>query len=208
MKNDTTVLSGQHTEIGVEALIQYFTAYFPLNEKEKNEVKRLFKKRTIKRRGFLLQQGDVCKYNSFVVRGCFKMYAPDAAGKEHNLEFTPENGWSCDFQSFYSEQPSRLYIEALEPSTVFQIAHDDLLYLFTNYHKFDRNFRIIMERKYIDFQNRILHSISSTAEERYLSFVLQNPELVNRIPNTQIASYLGITPEFLSKIRRKLLSNI
>lgn len=189
-----------------ETLIHFFNNFFPLDEEERAEVVRLFSQKNVRRKGYLLQEGDVCKHYFFIISGCFKQFAVDPSGKEHNLQFAAENDWISDLHSFYSEEPSRLYIEAVEPSTVLQIHHDDLLYLFINYHKFDRNFRIITERKYINFQNRILQNISSTAEERYVSFLTQFPELVNRIPNTQIASYLGITPEFLSKIRKKIVS--
>lgn len=96
-------------------------------------------------------------------------------------------------------------IEAVEACEVLQITHENLLYLYTNYHKFDRNFRIIIERKYIEFQNRILETISVPAEERYQNFMKQYPDLIQRLPNTQIASYLGITPEFLSKIRKQII---
>lgn len=161
-----------------------------------------FTEKKIKRRGFILQHGDVCKHFTFIVSGCFKMYVIDQAGKEHNLQFEVENGWIADLASFYSEKPSVVYIEAIEPSEVLQIRHDDLLDLYIHYHKFDRNFRIIVERKYIALQNRVLQNISFTAEQRYQNFLEQYPHLSNRLPNTQIASYLGITPEFLSKIRK------
>ncbi|MCC9064894.1 Crp/Fnr family transcriptional regulator [Flavobacterium piscisymbiosum] len=190
----------------IEQLIRFFNGYFALNEKECEEVIRLFSQRNIRRKGYILQEGDVCRHYFFIISGCFKMFAVDPAGKEHNLQFAAENDWISDLHSFYSQEPSRMYIEAIEPSIVLQIEHDDLLYLFINYHKFDRNFRIITERKYINFQNRILQNISSTAEERYVSFTKQYPAMINRIPNTQIASYLGITPEFLSKIRKKIVT--
>jgi CRP-like cAMP-binding protein len=190
----------------IETLIRFFNDFFPLDQEEREEVVRLFSQRTVRRKGYLLQEGDICKYYFFIVSGCFKQFAVDPSGKEHNLQFAAENEWISDLHSFYAEEPSRLYIEAIEPSVVLQIQHDDLVYLFINYHKFDRNFRIITERKYINFQNRILQNISSTAEERYLSFLKQFPGLLNRIPNTQIASYLGITPEFLSKIRKKIVT--
>jgi CRP-like cAMP-binding protein len=189
-----------------DQLIGFFNRFFALDEKECEEVIRLFSPRNIRRKGYLLQEGDVCRHYYFIVSGCFKMFAVDPSGKEHNLQFSAENDWISDLHSFYAEEPSRLYIEAIEPSLVLQIQHEDLLYLFINYHKFDRNFRIITERKYINFQNRILQNISSTAEERYLSFIKQYPALLNRVPNTQIASYLGITPEFLSKIRKKIVT--
>ncbi|WP_324680257.1 Crp/Fnr family transcriptional regulator [Hymenobacter sp. GOD-10R] len=187
----------------LKALSQYFrNDYFPLTQQEEEELTRHFTERKVKRRSFLLQEGEVCRYASFVVAGCFKLYAVDKSGKEHNLLFAVENEWITDLASFYAEQPTRVYIEAVEPATVLQIKRDDLLDLFTRYHKFDRNFRILVERGYIDLQNRILQSISATAEERYQNFLTQYPHWANRLPNTQIASYLGITPEFLSKVRK------
>ncbi|MCE7042606.1 Crp/Fnr family transcriptional regulator [Dyadobacter sp. CY312] len=137
------------------------------------------------------------------------MYTVDKNRNEHNIQFAAENDRTAarrifDLSSFYSEKPSLFYIEALEPSLILQIEHKDLLDLFTHHHKFDRNFRIIIEQKFIELQNRLLGNISSTAEERYLAFLEQYPELSNRIANTQIASYLGITPEFLRKIRKDI----
>ena len=191
--------------LALTALIKYFDDLFPLNSEEREQVYAQFKERQIKRRGFILQEGDVCKHFTFVVSGCLKMYVIDLAGKEHNLQFAIENEWISDLVSFYQEIPSNVYIEAIEPSLIVQVKHDDLLSLYTRFHKFDRNFRIILERKYIELQNRTLQNISVTAEERYRYFMAHHPELANRLPNTQIASYLGITPEFLSKIRKELI---
>jgi len=190
--------------LSAKVLIKYFDNLFPLNSEEREQVYINFKERSIKRRGFILQQGDVCKNFTFIVSGCFKMYVIDLSGKEHNLQFAAENDWISDLASFYQVIPSNVYIEAIEPSVVFQVKHDDLLSLYTRFHKFDRNFRIILERKYIELQNRTLQNISVTAEERYKHFCAHNPTLAARLPNTQIASYLGITPEFLSKIRKEI----
>ncbi|MEN5435426.1 Crp/Fnr family transcriptional regulator [Sphingobacterium faecium] len=192
-----------HTEQLFVRLIDHFKQFFHLNNTEQEEIERLFTSRVIKRKQYLLQEGEVCQHYSFVVSGCFRMFAVDSNFREHNLQFAAEDDWITDFQSFYDQSPSKLYIEAIEPSTVIQIKHEDLLYLYINYHKFDRNFRIITERKLIDYQNRILQNISSTADDRYEAFLKQYPHLINRLPNTQIASYLGITSEFLSKIRKK-----
>ncbi|KAA6438788.1 Crp/Fnr family transcriptional regulator [Dyadobacter sediminis] len=187
-------------------LIEYFKQYFPLAEKERAEINRLFVEKQVKRRHFILQQGDVCQYYTFVISGCFKMYHVDQKGVEHNLQFVAERDWIADLSSFYSEKPSLMYIEAIEPSVILQIKKPDLLYLFINHHKFDRNFRIITEQKYIELQNRVLENISSSGEQRYQSFLARYPHLLNRLPNSQIASYLGITPEFLSKIRKSIVS--
>ena len=193
------------TLISTDILIESFKKVFPLTAKEKEELIARFTERHVKRRGFILQQGDVCKHFTFIVSGCFKMFAMDQAGKEHNLQFASENDWIADLASFYAQKASGVYIEAMEPAVVLQIEHQDLLGLYVDYHKFDRNFRIIVERKYIELQNRVLQNISITAELRYQNFLEQHPHLANRLPNTQIASYLGITPEFLSKIRKGLI---
>jgi CRP-like cAMP-binding protein len=186
------------------ALFQYFEKIFPLNMQERQEIRSRFTERNVKRRGMILQQGDVCKHFTFVVKGCFKMYVVDMAGKEHNLQFALENEWITDLYSFYEAKLSNVYIEAMEPSLVLQIKHDDLLELYIMYHKFDRNFRIIVERKYIELQNRILQNISLTANIRYINFIEDHPQLAQRLPGSQIASYLGITPEFLSKVRKEI----
>jgi CRP/FNR family transcriptional regulator, anaerobic regulatory protein len=140
------------------------------------------------------------------------MFAVDQKGTEHNLLFAAENDrpearWIADIGSFHSGRPSQLFIEAIESSTVIQIEQQDLYFLYENIPKLDRIFKVIIEDKYVELQNRLLQTISSTAQERYLSFLEQYPALALRLPNTQIASYLGITPEFLSKIRKNLASS-
>lgn len=186
----------------VDHLIAYFAQYIPLREIEKNDLKNRTVEKRVKRRQFILQEGDVCKHYTFVVSGCLKMYGVDSEGVEHNIQFASENEWIADIASFHSGKGSRFYIEAIEPSVVLQIDQVNLIYLYHNHPKFDRIFRVINENRFIELQNRVLQNISSTAEERYFMFLEQYPKLANRLPNTQIASYIGITPEFLSKIRR------
>lgn len=185
----------------MENIINHFNKYLSLDREEIEVLTRHITKRNIKRRQFLLQEGDVCKFFTYVQSGCFKMYGVDDKGAEHNLVFAAEDDWISDIGSLHNETPSQLYIEAIEPSVVLQISKGDLWYLYTNYPKFDRNFRVIIENKYIELQNRLLQMFSATAIDRYESFVNQYPNLANRLPNTQIASYLGITAEFLSKIK-------
>ncbi len=188
----------------INKLFSSFDNYLPLDDIEQEDLANRFIERKIKRRQFILQEGDVCKHYTFVAEGCFKKFHVDKNGAEHNLQFAAENDWIMEIDSFYNENPSRVYIEAIEPSVILQIKKPDLLYLFTNNPKFDRNFRVIVENRFVEMENRVLQTISSTAEERYLSFNNQYPHLIQRLPNTQIASYLGITPEFLSKIRKDL----
>lgn len=187
----------------IESLISYFDNYLRLNEEEKAFVRKNFFEKRVRRRQFILQEGDVCRLNTFVAEGCFRMYLVDEKGREHNLQFAVENWWIGDIGSFHSEKPSKLYIEAMENSIILQIRKEDQLRLFVEHPKFNRIFRVFTENALVSFQNRVLQNISSTAEERYLDFIARYPHLFNRISNVQIASYLGVTPEFLSTIRKK-----
>lgn len=190
--------------MSIQKLISYFDNYFALNDNEKEELSRRVTERKIKRRQFILQENDVCRRYTFIIEGCFKMYGVDKSGKEHNIQFAAENDWITDIGSFHSLKPSKLYIEAIEPSLILQIERENLISLYINYRKFDSIFRVIIENKFVELQNRVLGDISSTAEERYVTFLEQYPKLSNRLPSTQIASYIGITPEFLSKIRKDI----
>ena len=193
--------------MNTEPVVKYFSKILPLNEAEKNAVDKAFKARRIKRRQFILQEGDICKLNTFVVEGCFRMYFVDEKGKEHNVQFAIENWWIGDIGSFHSEEPSKLYIEAIENSVILQIKKQHQLDLFVNYPKFNRIFRVFTENALVAYQRRLLQNMSSTAEERYLDFMERYPFFFNRISNVQIASFLGITPEFLSTLRKNLVKS-
>lgn len=198
--------------MSLQPLIDHFGSYIPLNEAEKQLLDGRVTQRLIRRRQAILQEGFPCKHYSFVVTGCFRLFGVDSKGVEHNLQFAAENDrpadqWIADIGSFHSGKPSQLFIEAIEPSTVLQIEQQDLYFLYKNIPKLDRIFKVIIEDKYVELQNRVLQTISSTAHERYLSFLGQYPKLALRLPNTQIASYLGITPEFLSKIRKDMATD-
>ena len=191
--------------MSINKLIESFsTDLFPLGEEEINQLKSKFKERRIKRRQLILQAGDVCKHYTFVSEGCLKLYKIDQNGKERNLQFAIEDEWISDLGSLYSETPSDVYIEALEQSTILQIEVKDLVYLYTHYPNIDRRFRVVIENSYIYLQKRMFQNISATAEEKFLFFFNTRRNLFNRISNVQIASYLGVTPEFLSTIRKKI----
>lgn len=190
--------------LNTEPLTRFFQSYLPLDKGETELIEAKVTERKIKRRQMILQEGFTCKHYSFVVEGCFRMYGVDNKGVEHNIEFAAESNWIADIGSFHSGKPSKLFIEALEPSVILQIEKQDLYFLYTSVPKLDRIFKVIIENKFVELQNHVLQNISSTAQERYLSFLEQYPKLALRLPNTQIASYLGITPEFLSRIRSEL----
>ena len=189
------------------ALIEYFNRILPLNEKEKAFVEEVYQERKVKKRQFILQEGEICKHNTYVLEGCFRMYFVDPNGKEHNLQFAIENWWIGDLGSFHSNSPSKLNVEAIENSIILQANKEDQLKLFTDYPKFNQIFRVLSENSMVGLQKRVLQNISSTAEERYLDFLKRYPQLFNRISNVQIASYLGVTPEFLSAVRKKIVKS-
>jgi CRP/FNR family transcriptional regulator, anaerobic regulatory protein len=187
----------------VEPLLDYFQKVIPLNNEERQSVTELFTPRLYRKRQYVLQEGDVCNQFNFIVRGCLRMYKVDDKGNIHILQFAAENWWLSNIGSFHDRKPSELNIDALEDTMVLQINHDNLLSLYTNAPKFDRIFRVLIENSFVSLQKRLLQNISSTAEERYNSFLDSYSHLTNRLPQTQIASFLGITPEFLSRLRHK-----
>ncbi|MBK1896555.1 Crp/Fnr family transcriptional regulator [Chryseobacterium paridis] len=189
----------------VEPLIDYFNRIIPLNADERQLVTELFKPRLYRRKQYILQEGDLCNQFNFVVRGCIRLYKIDEKGNTHIIQFAPENWWMNDIRSFHKRLPSELNIDALEDTMILQISHENLITLYKNAPKFDRIFRVLLENSFVTLQNRLLQNISSTAEERYLSFMQTYSQLANRLPQTQIASFLGITPEFLSRLRNRLV---
>ena len=187
----------------IQPLLDYFQKIIPLNKEEKLLVTELFKPRLYRKRQYVLQEGDVCNQFNFIVRGCLRMYKVDDKGDIHILQFAAENWWISNIGSFHDRKPSELNIDALEDTMVLQISHENLLSLYTKAPKFDRIFRVLIEKSFVSLQQRLLQNISSTAEERYLTFQQRYSDLSNRLPQTQIASFLGISPEFLSRLRNK-----
>jgi CRP/FNR family transcriptional regulator, anaerobic regulatory protein len=187
----------------IEPLLDYFQKTFILTDDEKELVQENFHLRLYRKRQYVLQEGDVCKQFNFVVRGCLRMSNVDNKGNLHVIQFATENNWINDLGSFHGLYPSKLNIDALEDTVVLQISRDDLILLYTKTPKFDRIFRVLIENGFIHLQERLLQTISSTAEERYESFLTRYPHLLNRISQVQVAAFLGITPEFLSRLRNQ-----
>jgi CRP-like cAMP-binding protein len=188
----------------VEQLIAFFESYIPLDSEVKKNLQTISQERNIKKKQLILNADDTCRHYSFVVSGLFKMYKVHKNGIEQIIEFVAENEWIVDLKSMHNKMPSEFYIEAIEPSVIIQIEKANIYQLFVQSQKIERIFRVIIENKYMQLENRVLQHISTNAEERYEKFLEDYPKISNRIPNTQIASYLGITPEFLSKIRNNL----
>jgi len=156
--------------------------------------------KVIRRRQYLLHEGQVARA-AFVLKGCLRSYSIDENGFEHILQFAPVNWWITDLYSHISQKPSSLNIDALEDSEVVLLSRKDQLDLFDEVPALERYFRIISENSLINNHRRLIDKMALTAKERYLKFCTTYPSLINTLPQKQIASYIGITPEFLSKIR-------
>lgn len=202
--NENEHMKDNLQEASIEPLLQYFEKLIPLNKEERELVAQKFRPRLYRKKQYVLQEGDMCNQKNFVLRGCLRMYKIDEQGNTHNIQFATENYWILDLGSFHGEQPSTLNIDALEDTVVCQISRNDLIELYLAAPKFDRIFRVLIENSFVGLQKRLLQNISSSAEERYQSFLETYPHLLNRLPQIQIASFLGITPEFLSRLRNKM----
>ncbi|HEX8517905.1 MAG TPA: cyclic nucleotide-binding domain-containing protein [Bacteroidia bacterium] len=133
-------------------LISYFNNFIPLNKVEESELIARSAERLVKRKHLLLQENDICNHLTFVVKGCFRMYKTDRNGKEHNLQFVAENDWITDISSLHKRKPSQVNIEALETSVIIQIERKDLWHLYTHFHTFDRNFRVLLKKNSLNFR--------------------------------------------------------
>ncbi|MCA9735518.1 Crp/Fnr family transcriptional regulator [candidate division KSB1 bacterium] len=164
-----------------------------------------FKAAKIKRKQFLLREGEICKYTCFVSKGCLRSYSTDEKGNEHVIQFAIEDWWISDLYSFLTAEPATYNIDALEDSEVLLIEKNSQEDLCAQIPAFERFFRLLLQNNYIANHRRITAALSATAEKRYLTMLATYPHLVERLPQHQIASYLGITPESLSRIRKTLL---
>jgi CRP-like cAMP-binding protein len=159
---------------------------------------------SVRRKESLLKENDRCSTINYVVEGALRAYHRDEEGNESIIMFALPDWWVTDMYAFSSENPAMLTIDALEDTIVLQLQKNDLEKIFTKIPKFERFFRIIMQNAYVREQLRIIENLSKPAEERYLTFLRKYPKVVERVPLRQIASYLGITPEFLSVVRKNV----
>ncbi|WP_262897108.1 Crp/Fnr family transcriptional regulator [Allomuricauda sp. CAU 1633] len=158
----------------------------------------------VKRKAFLMQAGEIAKYEYFITKGCLKVYTLDEDGAPHISMFAVEDYWTGDLASFITKEPSRYFIKATEDSELLGVSRVNYDLLFQEIPKFERFYRMLYQRSLINYIRRSNHGISLTAEERYIEFKKKYPEIVNRITQKDLAGYIGITPEFMSKIISKV----
>jgi CRP-like cAMP-binding protein len=177
-----------------------------ITDEEFEYCKTLFIPKKLRKRQYLLQEGDVCRYTAFVEKGMLRTFTVDEKGNEPILQFSFEGWWIADLLSFFTEEPSIYNIEALENCELLLITKPSWNQLLEKVPAFERYFRILIQNNLIATQRRLMSSLSESAEEKYKKLIENFPDCLHRVPQHMIASYLGITPETLSRIRGQLAS--
>lgn len=190
-----------------DLLYKNISRHLEVSDEEFERFGKPFTLRTFKRKEIVLREGDYCLFEGFVVKGCFKVYYLNESGSEQTLYFAVEGWWITDIDSLINNVPSTLNIEALEESEVLMISKKDKEKLYEEMPRIEKLFRIMNQQSSVALQRRILSLTGKTADKRYLEFLEKYPGLEQRITQQQVASYLGITHEFLSKIRKKTSVN-
>lgn len=182
----------------------YLAEVLDIPKEQITECGSFFTQKTFSRGDFLLKEGEVCHYTYFVESGLLRMYSVDANGKEHIIQFAPENWLISDRSSLYFNEKSSYFIDAVEDSTVLLLGADFFSRLSVRFPNAVENNDLLLQRHIRNLQNRVNSLLSDTAEERYLKFIKMYPDVLLRVPQWMVASYLGITPESLSRVRKEL----
>jgi CRP-like cAMP-binding protein len=188
-----------------ESFKNYILQRNAISEPDLLKIEAVCQYKKLRKKQYLLQEGDVWKYNAFIVKGCLRTFHVDDKGNEHILNFAIENWWTGDRESLHSGKPSIYNIEALEDAEVILITKPDFDQLCQDIPPFNDMINAILQKSFIASQGRIQNFLSLSAEEKYLNFMEKYPQLALRVPQGMIASYLGITPETLSRVRKNKL---
>ena len=187
-----------------ELLSQSIKEKVSIKDDEFDFAKTLFIPKKLRKRQYLLQEGDVSKYTAFVEKGMLRTFTVDEKGNELILQFSMEGWWAGDLYSFLTEEPSQFHIEAMEECELLLITKSSWDTLLNKVPAFERYFRILIQNSLIATQRRLMSSMSESAEEKYTKLINNFPGCLQRIPQHMVASYLGITPETLSRIRGQM----
>ncbi|HWB24949.1 MAG TPA: Crp/Fnr family transcriptional regulator [Chitinophagaceae bacterium] len=182
-------------------ILQNIERHVQLTDDEQVYFTSLLQLKKVKRRQLLIPAGEPCRFEYFVIKGCLKQYYLDNNGQEHILMFAPEDWWVGDMYSFVYNKPALTTVEAIEDTEVLALDRKRFDDLVLTVPKFERFFRILLQRAFVANQRRIIESMSLSGAERYENFIAQYPSLEQRLPQRLVAYYLGITPESLSRIK-------
>lgn len=188
------------------SILNNIKRYVTLTEDEEQKICSVIQTKRVKKKQFIIQPGFVCHSRTYIVEGAFKVFYLDEEGKEHTVSIGVEDWFVTDFHSYISQTPASNYAEALEDSVIFQMAYKDIEPLCQEIHALSEYFRLTTEKAFAHSRRRVISSISKTAEQRYDEYLEKYPHIVQRVPQYVLASYLGMSPEFLSKIRKQKAS--
>ena len=187
-----------------KSIINHISRFVDLNSLQESLIEDSFILDSFFKKEYLLINGKVSKHEYFITKGCVRVFVIDSKGDEHNLSFNVENWWAGDLISFLNETPADYNIQALENTEVLKISKPSWMELLSNSSEMERYSRVMFQNSVTALQSRIVQNISYTAEERYFYLMNNRPEIFQRVSQKHIASYLGITPESLSRVRKEI----
>lgn len=190
-----------------DPFLNYVRQYISLDPDEETFLLSKARIKKYRKGQYVVQNGEICRYENFVLSGCLKTFYIDTEGQEHIVMFAVENWWTTDLGSFITQTAADLDVQCIEDTTLLQFSYDELEQLYISIPKLERFFRIIIQKALVATLKRLVNNFSLPAKDRYLQFREQYPQIEQRVPQYMIASYLGITKEFLSKIRSQLISD-
>ncbi|MBS1577841.1 MAG: Crp/Fnr family transcriptional regulator [Bacteroidetes bacterium] len=186
-----------------ENLLEHIRKFVPFSKEEEETLLTYLNVKSLKKKEFLLKEGQICIANHFVVKGCLRMFYITEEGTEQMIQFAIDNWWMTDYMSFDAQKPSQFNIQAVENTEIVYLDKQKMEELFSKLPKTERYFRIIIQKAYAASVMRLRYIFTQSGEERFLHFCESFPEFVQRVPQYMLASYLGFSAEFLSKIRAK-----
>jgi CRP/FNR family cyclic AMP-dependent transcriptional regulator len=187
-----------------EAINKNVSKFAAFTQEELEQFNSLLKYQKVPKKTYLLQEGEICNFEAYIIKGCIRSYFIDANGFEVILQFGIEDWWVSDIASFNDKKPSKMYIETMEDCELFVLTDTNKEELLHKVSKFERFFRLIVQKNLSATQNRLINTMAKSAPEKYLEFIKLYPTISQRVAQHYIASYLGISAEFLSKIRTKI----
>lgn len=189
--------------INTLSLIKHIQKRISLTDTEQKELLDCFRKKKVKKRQFIIQPDFVATTRNYIQEGALRAYVIEGEGQEHTIQFAIEDWWITDYNSYIYQQPATMFVVALEDSTILQIDFETELKLKAKNHKYETFFRQHAERSTAYMQRRIISNLTQSAEERYENFLKKYPELAQRVPQYTLASFLGMTTEYLSRLRNQ-----
>lgn len=187
-----------------EAILKHVAKYTTLSDNERLMFTQMLDFKAVPKKTTLLRPGEICRFEGYIIKGCVRVYAMNENGCEVTLCFAVEDWWVCDIDSFYERKPSNFFMETLEETELLVFTREAKENLLRTMPKFERLFRNLVQRNLCSLQNRLVGTILKPATERYLDFIAMYPSLPLRVPQYYIASFLGVSPEFISTIRKRL----